>query len=139
MLKPFLLCALALFGLPMALPGQYTAPPASQTPRANASQAKPPVVCSWLTQGTAARLGGNVSVAANVSDSGEGDCKFTREQGSPDTFDIVVSKAELSGCPADSVPLRAIGQRGNYLQTCRVRAVKSWRWSAAGFAINTLP
>jgi hypothetical protein len=117
MLKYLLLSVLALFGFPTALPGQYTAPPAPRTPPANASQAKPPVVCPWLTQGTAARmLGGDVSVAANVSDSGEGDCKFTREQGSPDTLEIVVSKTALSGCPVDSVPLRAIG---NEATMCR--------------------
>ena len=110
MLKHLAPCVLAFFSFPIALPGQYTAPPAPQTPPANASQAKPPVVCPWLTQGTAARmLGGDVSVIANVSDSGEGDCKFTREQGSPDTLEIVVSKTELPGCPADSIPLRGIG------------------------------
>jgi hypothetical protein len=110
MLKHFLLCILALLCYPTALFGQYTAPPAAQTPSGNASQAKPPVVCPWLTQGTVAGLlGGDVSVAANVSDSGEGSCKFTREQGPPDTLEIVVSRSALSGCPADSVPLRAIG------------------------------
>jgi hypothetical protein len=110
MFKYLLPCVLAFFSFSMASPGQYTAPPAPQTPPANASQAKPPVVCPWLTQGTAAKmLGGDVSVIANVSDSGEGECKFTREQGSPDTLEIVVSKTTLSGCPADSIPLRAIG------------------------------
>ena len=110
MLKRLLLCLLALFSFSMAALGQYTAPPAPQTSPANASQAKPPVVCPWLTVGTAAKmLGGDVSVAVNVSDSGEGSCKFNREQGSPDTLEIVVSKATLAGCPVDSIPLRAIG------------------------------
>jgi hypothetical protein len=105
-----LLCVLAFFRFPTAMFGQYTAPPARQTLPANTSLANPPVVCPWLTQGTAAKmLGGDVSVVANVSDSGEGSCKFAREQGSPDTLEIVVSKADLAGCPTNSIPLRAIG------------------------------
>ncbi len=108
--KRLLLCVLALFSFPTASPGQYAAPSAPQTSKANTSRAKPPVVCPWLTQGTAVRmLGGDVSVAANVSDSGEGSCKFTREQGSPDSLEIVVSKATLAGCPADGIALRGIG------------------------------
>jgi hypothetical protein len=109
-----LLFALASFGSPIALLGQYTNPPAS---KASAPQAKLPPACPWLTQGTAAQtLGGDVSVVLNVSDSGEGSCKFSREQGPPDTLEIVVKKADLPGCPADSIMLRAIG---NEAMMCR--------------------
>ena len=101
----------------LAVLGQYAAPVAPQTPAANTAQKKPPVVCPWLSQGTAAKmLGGDVSVTANVSDSGEGDCKFTRDQGPPDTLEIVMSKAALPGCQGDGVPLRGIG---NEAAMCR--------------------
>ena len=110
MLNRRLLCLFAWSCCSIASFDQYTSPTPQQTPSGNTSQAKPPVVCPWLTQGTAAKiLGGDVTVTANVSDSGEGSCKFTREQGSPDSLEILVSKATLAGCPADSIPLRAIG------------------------------
>jgi hypothetical protein len=91
---------------PIAL-AQYTNPPA---PQVTAPQTKLPPACPWLTQGTAAKmLGGDVSVILNLSDSGEGSCKFSREQGPSEILEIVVKKADLAGCPTDSVALRAIG------------------------------
>ncbi len=95
---------------PIASLAQYTPPAQPQTPSGNASQTKPPVVCPWLTEGTAARmLGGDVSVTANVSESGEGVCKFARLQDSSDSLEIVVSKAAVPGCAAGSTQLRGIG------------------------------
>lgn len=109
-----LVFALASFGSPIALLGQYTNPP---TPQASAPQVRLPPACPWLTQGTAAKmLGGDVSVVLDVSDSGEGSCKFSREQGPSDTLEIVVKKADLPGCPTGSVALRAIG---NEATMCR--------------------
>jgi len=61
-------------------------------------------------------LRGDVAVTADVSDSGEGSCKFSREQGPPEILEIVVRKAVLPGCPADSVTLRGIG---NEATMCR--------------------
>jgi hypothetical protein len=107
--RPFLL-VLGLFYLPMALPAQYANPSAPQA----APQAKLPPACPWLTLGTAAKmLGGDVSVVLNVSDSGEGSCKFSREQGPTGVLEIVVTKAGLPGCPANSVALPGIGNEAN--------------------------
>jgi hypothetical protein len=108
-----LLLALGLFCSPMALVAQYTNP----APQASAPQTKLPPACPWLTEGTAAKmLGGDVSVVLNVSDSGEGSCKFSRKQGPAETLEIVVKKADLPGCPTDSVALRGIG---NEATMCR--------------------
>jgi hypothetical protein len=91
--------ALGLFCTPIPALAQYTNPPATQ-----------PVVCPWLTQGTAAKmLGGDVSMLVNVSESGEGSCKFTREQRSPEVLEIVVKKAALPGCPDGGIALRGVG------------------------------
>ncbi len=108
-----LLFALGLLCSPMALSAQYTNP----SPQASAPQTKLPPACPWLTQGTAAKmLGGDVSVTLNVSDSGDGSCKFSREQGPSPVLEIVVKKADLPGCPADSLALRGIG---NEAALCR--------------------
>ncbi|HTY82867.1 MAG TPA: hypothetical protein VMB19_01545 [Silvibacterium sp.] len=73
--------------------------------------------CPWLTEGSAAHaLGGDVSVTADVSDMGEGICKFARKQGSTDFMEILVSKAGLPACPPGSVALKGIG---NEALTCR--------------------
>jgi hypothetical protein len=104
---------LGLLGCPMALLAQYTNP----APQASAPQAALPPACPWLTLGTAAKiLGGEVSVVLNVSDSGEGSCRFSREQGPVETLEIIVKKADLPGCPADGVALRGIG---NEAMMCR--------------------
>src|SRR5277367_4497399 len=109
-----LLFALGVFCSPMTLLAQYTNPPA---PQASAPPTKLPAACPWLTHGTAAKtLGGDVSVVLNVSDSGEGSCKFSREQAPPEVLEIVVKKSDLPGCPSDGVALRAIG---NEATMCR--------------------
>ena len=107
------LFVIALLSSPMALSAQYTNP----APQASAPQAKLPPACPWLTLGTAAKmLGGDVTAVLNVSDSGEGSCKFSRIQGSPEVLEIVVKKADFPGCPTDSVALRGIG---NEAAICR--------------------
>lgn len=73
--------------------------------------------CPWLTEGSAAHaLGGDVSVTVNVSDMGEGLCSFSRQQGSADSLEILVSKAALPTCPPESTSLKGIG---NEALTCR--------------------
>jgi hypothetical protein len=73
--------------------------------------------CPWLTEGSAARaLGGQVSVTVKVSDMGEGLCSFARQPGSADSLEILVSKAALPACPAESTSLKGIG---NEAATCR--------------------
>jgi hypothetical protein len=65
-----------------------------------------------LTQGTAAAaLGGDVSVTAAVSESGEGVCKFVRQQGSADRLEIEVKKGTLPACPEGSMQLKGIGNQ----------------------------
>lgn len=86
-----------LFGLCIAIPL-----PAAATTAKN---------CPWLNQGSAeAALGGSVSAAVQVSESGEGFCTFSREQGnSKETFKIVVQKKPLPSCPAGSPSVKGIG------------------------------
>jgi|SRR5277367_3086251 len=78
--------------------------------------------CPWLTKGSAATaLGGSVSVAAQVSESGEGTCTFTREEATSkdnfkDVLKISVQKAPPQpSCPAGSAKVAAIG---NEAVTC---------------------
>jgi hypothetical protein len=74
------------------------------------SPARSQKVCPWLTEGSAAKaLGGDVSVTVNVADTGEGSCKFTRQQDPSDSLDILISKAAFPTCPADSAKLQGIG------------------------------
>ena len=76
--------------------------------------------CPWLTEGSAAHaLGGEVSAIVKVSNSGEGLCNFSLQQGPSDSLEILVSKAALPTCPAESVRLKGIG---NEAQTCKPRA-----------------
>ena len=73
--------------------------------------------CPWLTSGSAAHaLGGEVSVTVKVSNTGEGSCSFSRQRGTPDSLEVLVSKATLPVCPADSTSLKGIG---NEALTCR--------------------
>ncbi len=73
--------------------------------------------CPWVTEGSAARaLGGEVSVTVKVSDAGEGSCRFARQPGSTDVLEILVSKATLPTCPAESADPKGIG---NEAATCR--------------------
>ena len=76
--------------------------------------------CPWLTEGSAAHaLDGEVSVTIKISDTGEGFCTFSRQQGPADSLDILVSKDTLPTCPPDSVTLKGIG---NEALTCRPRS-----------------
>jgi hypothetical protein len=78
---------------------------------------RPPNACPWLTQGSAARaLGGDVSVTVNVSEAGEGSCKFDRQQGSSGSLQILVSKAPLPACTAENTKLVGVG---NEAESCR--------------------
>ena len=74
------------------------------------SPASQPTACPWLTQGGAAKaLGGEVSVAVHVSDSGEGTCGFSRMQKPDGLLKIEVSKTALASCEAGSSRLKGIG------------------------------
>ena len=81
-------------------------------------------ICPWLTKGSAeTALGGSVTAAVQVSDSGEGTCTFTREQASTkngfkDVLKISVQKAPQPPCPAGSTKLTGIG---NEAVRCTVR------------------
>jgi hypothetical protein len=77
--------------------------PASPQPNSQAA-------CPWLTQGSAAKvLGGRVSVTVGVSNTGEGSCKFVRQQSPLNYLEILVSKTSLPSCPAGSIRLTGIG------------------------------
>lgn len=109
MLKRVLLCL--LLSSAAVAQTQYGAAPKTASP-SHASTG-----CPWLTEGSAARaLGGEVSVTVKVSDTGEGACRFSRQPGSMDALEILVSKATLPACPAESTPLKGIG---NEAATCR--------------------
>lgn len=88
---------------------QYNAPLPGSGSKSNAQQ--PTMTgCPWLTEGTAATaIGGDVSTTVNMAGSLEGECKFSKEQGSPDFLEIRVSKAALPACPAGSMELKGIG------------------------------
>jgi hypothetical protein len=80
----------------------------------------PQTVCPWFTEGSAAKvLGGGVSVTASVPNTGEGSCKFVRQQGPPNSLQILISKTNLPPCPAGSVKLTGIG---NEAAECRLPA-----------------
>lgn len=101
--------SLVLLGASLAA-AQYSTPP--MTPNGSKTSAQKPAItgCPWLTEGTAATaLGGDVTAIVNVSNSGEGLCKFSREAGSSDFLQIQVSKAALPTCPAGSMELKGIG------------------------------
>lgn len=83
----------------------------------------PGVGCPWLTSGSAAHtLGGEVSVTAKVTNTGEGSCSFSRQQSPPDSLEVLVSRATLAVCPADSTGLKGIG---NEALTCRLRGSRN--------------
>jgi hypothetical protein len=68
--------------------------------------------CPWYTQGSAEKIfGGSVAAAIQVSDSGEGSCTFTRQQGTTnDVLKVVIqSAAPPTTCPADSAKLKGVG------------------------------
>jgi hypothetical protein len=83
----------------------------------------PGVGCPWLTSGSAAHtLGGEVSVTAKVTNTGEGSCSFSRQQSPPDSLEVLVSRATLAVCPADSTGLKGIG---NEALTCRLKGSRN--------------
>jgi len=75
--------------------------------------------CPWLTQGSAATaLGGTVTAAVQIAESGEGSCTFTRQDGLKNVLKIVVSKASLESCPPESAKPKGIG---NEAALCKVQ------------------
>ena len=67
-------------------------------------------ICPWLTKGSAATaLGGAVTATMQIAASGEGSCTFARQDGPKDVLKIVVSKAPLESCPAESAKPKGIG------------------------------
>lgn len=101
--------SLVLLGASIAS-GQYSKPPTASNGSRTSAQKAAVTGCPWLTEGTAATaLGGDVTATVNVSDSGEGVCKFSREADSSDSLQIQVSKATLPTCPAGSLELKGIG------------------------------
>jgi hypothetical protein len=113
MLHRTLLFLLLLAYSTAAVQAQYSKPSVPQS----GSQARSQTTCPWLTQGSASRaLGGDVSTKVSVSDTGEGSCRFLREQRSPDSLMILVSKDALTSCPTESTKLKGIG---NQAARCR--------------------
>ena len=76
-----------------------------------ACAAQAPVVCPWLSTGSAeAVLGGSVTLSARVEGIRQGNCRFTREsQGRERTISIVIGKEDTHGCPQGSASLAALG------------------------------
>jgi hypothetical protein len=113
MLRRTLLFSLLLANSTAAVQAQYGKPSAPLSDSRSRSQ----TTCPWLTQGSASRvLGGDVSAKVSVSNTGEGSCRFLREQKSPDTLKILVSKNALASCPTESKELKGIG---NQAAMCR--------------------
>ncbi len=76
-------------------------------------------VCPWLTQGSAVRaLGGDVSVTVNVANTGEGSCRFLRQQAPMNSLEILVGKTSGAKCPDNSTRLTGIG---NEAARCQLR------------------
>ena len=75
------------------------------------AMAQAPVVCPWLSTGSAeVALGGDVTVTAHSEDNWHGECHFTRQTGGPaQTLDIRVSKVKSHPCPDGSAKLTALG------------------------------
>ena len=90
--------------------------PMQRGPEAHAHHA-----CPWLTEGSVARLlGGDVSAMATISDTGEGTCKFMRQQEPFYALEVTVSKTALPTCPPESSQLKGTG---NQATICRISAV----------------
>lgn len=84
------------------------------------SQTSSHTVCPWFTEGSAAKvLGGGVSVTVSASNTGEGSCKFVRQQSPLNSLEILVSKTGLPSCPDGSIKLTGIG---NEAAECRLPA-----------------
>lgn len=89
---------------------QYGTPAAPRSGAPAGAHGRSQAGCPWLTEGNAAHaLGGHVSVTANVANTGEGSCKFSRQAGSPGSLEIFVSKASVAACPAESLKLLGVG------------------------------
>ena len=118
MLRRTLLCLLLIAYSTAAVQAQYGKPGIPSS----GSKVRSQNTCPWLSQGSAARaLGGDVSTKVSVSDTGEGSCRFLREQRSPDALKILVSKNALASCPTESTKLQGIG---NQAVRCRVKGLE---------------
>jgi hypothetical protein len=81
--------------------------------------------CPWITQGSAATaLGGPVTAAVQVSDSGEGACTFTRQDGPQNSLKVVVQRTAQNSCPMESPKLKGIG---NEAVLCKVQQAPNER------------
>ncbi len=110
---------LLLLSLTYPLCAQNNSASYPQTSQQISPQTRSQAVCPWLTQGSAARaLDGDVSVTTNVTDTGEGSCRFSRQQEPANVLEILVSKSGVRSCPADSPRLTGIG---NEATLCRLR------------------
>jgi hypothetical protein len=113
-----LIVATLLLSSALAMHAQYGTPAASP----NHPPAATSVVCPWLTQGSAAHaLAGNVSVTVKVADSGEGSCRFARQQDSHDSLEIAVSKGAQRTCSTQATSLRGIG---NEAARCKLSSTR---------------
>ncbi len=90
------------------------------SPSNNAANEPVMTGCPWLSIGTAAKLlGEDVLSSVNVSNTGMGSCKFSRQGQPSDLLEIVVSKQAPQMCPADSAKITGVG---NWAARCAVRA-----------------
>jgi hypothetical protein len=89
--------------------------------RQSGSQARSQTTCPWLTQGSASTmLGGDVSVKVSVSETGKSSCRFSRQQGSHDSLEILVSKAALVTWPCREHGVEGYLQPGREVQGPRL-------------------
>jgi hypothetical protein len=87
------------------------------------SQARARRNCPWITEGSAARiLGEDVSLTVNISDVGEGSCKFMRPQEPLDFLEVNVSKATVPTCPPQSRTLKGVGNQASMCKPSSLRA-----------------
>lgn len=110
--RPVLL--LSLSALAATVCAQNSSPAYPQNSPRSGSQ----TICPWLTQGSAVRaLGGDVSITVSVSSTGEGSCEFKVQHETLNSLEIIVSKAKLPTCPAESAKLIGVG---NEAVRCRL-------------------
>lgn len=96
--------------------------------------AQAPVVCPWLSTGSAeTALGGSVTVTAQSENNWHGECHFARQTaGSSQAIDVRVSKVEFHPCPDGSTRLTALGNEawqcpsGDHADTIAGRVRDAW-------------
>jgi hypothetical protein len=94
--------------------------------------AQTPTACPWLSTGSAAAvLGGPVTLSANVENSQQGMCHFTRESETKvRALEITIGKEDTHLCPEGSTKLVALGNEAMQCKTSNAKG--QWLYVIAG-------